>query len=209
MQYHAGLTVGQQTHPIQSICRVEGCCNSATRSKRTLCEKHYYRIRRHGCADDPASKLSISSHGYELVYAPTHPLANAHGVVYKHRMVVYDRMKDIRQIHCYHCQSAIDWHNLHIDHLDNNKKNNDIHNLVCSCPKCNQARGVDKMRDTMNERHGRMLTNGNRTMSVSQWARETGIGRTTINNRIDYMGMTVEQALTIPVAKTGPKKVKK
>lgn len=29
-------------------CTVDGCDKSATRNKKTICEKHYYRLRRHG-----------------------------------------------------------------------------------------------------------------------------------------------------------------
>lgn len=50
-----------------------------------------------------------------------------------------------------------------------------------------------------NTRHNRYLTLGNETMSVVEWSERTGINSTTIRQRLDFSGWTVEQALTTPV----------
>lgn len=44
----------------------------------------------------------------------------------------------------------------------------------------------------------RHITFGDRTMTISQWARELAIGRDVIAARLDKHGWTIEQALTTP-----------
>lgn len=47
-----------------------------------------------------------------------------------------------------------------------------------------------------NKRINRMLTYAGKTQTLEQWARETGINRQTIRNRIDKFHWSVEKALT-------------
>ena len=49
-----------------------------------------------------------------------------------------------------------------------------------------------------NKSSTRMLIFDGKTMPLCDWARETGLSRTTITQRIDSYGWTVERALTTP-----------
>ena len=46
-----------------------------------------------------------------------------------------------------------------------------------------------------------LLTYNGKTQSISQWAKETGIKRETISNRINHMGWSAENSLTTPPMK--------
>lgn len=47
--------------------------------------------------------------------------------------------------------------------------------------------------------HERLLTHDNKTLSVSEWGRVTGLGYSLIKIRLDKLGWSVEKALTTPV----------
>ena len=200
-------TAGQQTQIIPSIkCRVDDCERTANRKTYQLCEKHYYRLRRTGSVARPEVKHSYQrSDGYIVRYAPSHPLSDKQGKVFEHRMVFYD-INGPAAMSCYWCKKRLEWSDTHIDHLNDVKFDNRPSNLVSSCPVCNQARGRDKMKQSMREKYGRMLVYKDMTMSCNRLAKHVGINRTTLMNRIDNMGMTVEQAVETSVGKTGPKR---
>jgi len=58
------------------------------------------------------------------------------------------------------------------------------------------CRWVDKYVQANNKSNNRKLSLKGLTMNISQWARKTGINRTTIRMRIDEYGWSVEEALT-------------
>jgi len=184
-------------------CSVEGCSNHANRVSYVLCEKHYGRLRRHGSTDLAQrykdGKLEHSG-GYLLVYAPDHPVATF-SRAYEHRVVYYDNYGE-GPFECHHCGTEVSWDTLHIDHLDDNKKNNDISNLVASCPTCNQARGRHKMVKSQRSKGINIEFNGV-TKHVSEWANDLGISRTSLVSRLKKWPK--ERALTEPRGKFGPK----
>ena len=53
-----------------------------------------------------------------------------------------------------------------------------------------------------NKRNNLMLTAFGRTQCLAAWAEEFGIGKCTLGHRIHKQGMTLEQAVTIPVLNT-------
>lgn len=124
---------------------MDGCANRARTRFGALCEKHYYRRRRHGHTDDPVyGKLSLSSEGYLIAYITGHPLSTKAGLVYHHRAVLYAEFGDGEQS-CHWCKRHVAWKGLgisklYVDHLDTVKTNNDPANLVPSCARCNGAR---------------------------------------------------------------------
>lgn len=61
------------------------------------------------------------------------------------------------------------------------------------------CRWVTQEQQANNTRKNRMLTNNGETHTVSEWARITGIKRSTISNRINRDGWEIEKALTTPV----------
>jgi predicted nucleic acid-binding Zn ribbon protein len=181
-------------------CVVDGCACDATRLNK-YCEKHYMRIRRNGNTEKIQPKqLTEHSHGYVIEHCPGHPLSIKNRV-YQHRRVYHDVHGEGPFI-CHWCQIQVGWLTMHIDHVDANRKNNSISNLVASCPKCNQARGKEKLRETLKQKHG--VTFNGKTMALSAWAKHIGVSNSTLAERLKK-GMTLGQALTIPKANTGPK----
>jgi hypothetical protein len=123
-------------------CKTEGCNNKATRVGHGVCESCYYRIRRNGNAQKRVpSYRYITGAGYIKLLKPEHPLADSSGDVYEHRMIVYDILKGSMPA-CYWCGTALEWSTAVIDHLNENKKDNDKQNLVVSCNNCNRSRGA-------------------------------------------------------------------
>lgn len=71
-----------------------------------------------------------------------HPLASRVGQVSEHRKVLYDRIGDGSHS-CYWCGKILQWggrEGIQADHLDGDRKNNEITNLVVSCDSCNKSR---------------------------------------------------------------------
>jgi 5-methylcytosine-specific restriction endonuclease McrA len=79
-----------------------------------------------------------------------HPLDTGVGAVYVHRLVLWEKLAGT-DTYCHWCGDPLDWGStLHIDHLDNDKDNNDPANLVPSCDKCNGSKGnADRPRRLM------------------------------------------------------------
>jgi len=61
---------------------------------------------------------------------------------------------------------------------------------------CRWATPKEQARNT---RRNRMLTHKGKTLSVAEWSEITGIGSTTIRQRLDGCNWSVDEALTIPV----------
>lgn len=137
----------QKTLGGRYLCSIEGC-ESHSRSKfGKWCEKHYYRNRRKRSFDDPEIKGRLKTeHGYILLKRRDHPVRHkSTGYAYEHRVVLYYSVKGENQ-NCHWCGREIVWfgvgEKIVVDHLDNNKENNDESNLVASCHKCNSIRGL-------------------------------------------------------------------
>lgn len=125
-------------------CTVPGCNNYAKRSKDTYCEKHYGRLRRNGNLKGPEPRLELVKHqsGYMLKHAPDHPLAQKYGFVPEHRLVMYEKLGDQDHFNCHWCDAVLNgWDDVVIDHLNEDKADNNPDNLVISCNTCNRIRG--------------------------------------------------------------------
>lgn len=128
------------------VCSIEGCENDARSKFGAWCEKHYYRNRRKRSFDDPEVKGRLKTeHGYIIVRSNDHPVSHSSGMAYEHRVVLYDSVNGEDQP-CHWCKKDLVWfgdgEKIVVDHLDNNKENNDGSNLVPSCHKCNSMRGL-------------------------------------------------------------------
>lgn len=166
------------------ICIAEGCDRKATRKTQKMCEKHYYRVRRNGTVklkDIQARERYEHTHGYWLVLDKEHPLADKSGYVYEHRKVLYATNPEMK---CFHCGIDETWHTCHIDHLDDNKKNNIIDNLVISCPQCNVQRGQHKSKKTIRDKFA-AHTYRKEKLCVSEWAERIGITSQAMQYRIN------------------------
>lgn len=79
-----------------------------------------------------------------------HPLSYVGGQVAEHRRVLYDSIGPGAHP-CHWCQIPVTWQvkqynrigNLVVDHVDGDRWNNALDNLVPSCGKCNSRRALD------------------------------------------------------------------
>lgn len=186
------------------ICSVEGCTNHANRVGAQMCEKHYMRMRRHGNTERLTTRkhcdLVHNGGDYLLVYAPDHPLARSSCRVYAHRIAYYDKHGK-GPFECFHCGIPVTWAIMHVDHLDDDTQNNDLANLVASCPICNQARGRAKMKKTRQEQGLMIEFNGER-LHVSEWAARLGMDRRSLRKRL--LTWPLDKALTTAKGSSGP-----
>lgn len=184
-------------------CSTLGCQNLANRKGAGLCEACYMRLRRNGSVFFKRSKKYRLRHsgGYYLVNEPNHYLADKSGYVYEHRFVFYNNHGN-GPFECYHCGKEITWDRMHIDHLDDDKTNNKIDNLVPSCPVCNQYRGRPKMIKTKRA-NGKQIEYKGVSKTAGEWATELGLSRSAFASRVLKWG--VELAIETPKINTGPR----
>ncbi len=126
-------------------CTVDGCSKPARSSKSALCAMHYHRQYRHGDLRTANESSITASAGrrYRRLYRPGHPLADMSGVVYAHRLALYELIGEGAQA-CHWCGKTIAWLDpdayLQVDHLNGVGDDNRPENLVPSCGPCNSAR---------------------------------------------------------------------
>lgn len=113
---HGDPLVGAK--PTRKQCSQPGCAKVAR--GRGLCGTHWLRWRKYG---DPSVTLRpygeyrrVTAAGYVMVYDPSHPLAQSNGYVPEHRKVMHD--------------AGIDLTGVHVHHIDGDKQNNDLSNLL-------------------------------------------------------------------------------
>lgn len=140
----------------QTPCSVFGCSRGSDIGG--LCGMHYARVNRRaeiGPAEPlhaPPGSKHVDKVGYVHVSVPGHPLAGAQGSAMEHRVVLFDAIGN--ELHdCFWCGRHLMWkapgrNRLIVDHLDEDKGNNDRWNLVPSCAPCN-TRGAQPYRRLM------------------------------------------------------------
>jgi len=131
----------------QKDCDVDGC--DRPHCKNGHCSLHNARLQRTGTTNAPVRR-PLARKRYRQVKVPGHPLANPEtGRVYLHRVVLHDLMEiGARHVPCYWCGTALRWtrtlvvpaDGIVVDHLDHDRHNNDLTNLVPACGPCNSAR---------------------------------------------------------------------
>ena len=113
-----------------------------------MCSKHYFRKYRGQPLETEATReRRYHSKGYILVAAAGHPVASrVNGYAYEHRKIFYDAYP-AGPFACHYCEDELVWdtqpsetNRVLISHLDNDKTNNDLTNLVPSCLVCSRAR---------------------------------------------------------------------
>lgn len=188
----------------QAKCSVEGCDRHSRTRSGALCETHYYRRYRTGHVELLKRDIPLvqeHTHGYLLDYAPDHPLGTRgrRNRVYQHRRVYYEANGD-GPFACHWCGIEVTWATMHVDHVDADRKNNSLSNLVASCPACNVQRGQAKMAVAVRDKVGVQVTAFGITRCISEWARVVGLGRACLTGRLNA-GWSAEKALTLPSRK--------
>lgn len=180
---HGSLEKAQPIRLIkaQQTCTIEDCDKPARTKTAEFCAMHYHRQYRHGDTEKTAvgSDIVRATTRYRRVSWRGHPLANKYGLVWEHRAVLYDKIGPAPQV-CHHgCGNRIVWfvvdpvkndpRLIYADHLDFDRGNNSPDNLVPSCYRCNQARGLTR-------RHQMLTTAG--WWSNNDTVAKTNSGRT-------------------------------
>lgn len=197
----AGLVCASESRPRFDVCTAPGCENKTRSVGCQYCEMHYGRQRRNGTLHNRKPEPTIEhTSGYLLAYAPDHPLAKG-ARAYEHRIVYYDAHGE-GPFDCNWCGKRVGWEDMHVDHVNADRADNRLENLVASCPTCNQARGAEKMRRTKRAR-ARKITHNGVTRTLDEWALHIGISRAALCTRLDRW--SIGRALTEPRGKTGPR----
>jgi hypothetical protein len=156
---------------------------------------HYGRIRRNGHLEPIRKRRHYHTGGYvEIGLEKDHPLIAARArkgyFEYEHRVVFFNT-NGFGPFLCHWCSRQVTWETMHVDHLNDIKTDNDIGNLVPSCPLCNLARGREKLL----ARCGVWLERGGVGDTQSGWARRLGISLGTVRYRVKHWG--IERALSL------------
>ena len=174
-------------------CKVDGCEKDATYKSESLCQKHYFRKWRYGTTELTRDKklreigytrvyrITMPGKGYQRVYEPLHPLADGQGYVAEHRMVLWDRYGN-NLPPCELCGAESSWATSHIDHRDNDVKNNAADNLRPLCRPCNTFRD---MRPAHTFDRCMSLTYEGKTDTPHGWSRDprVSVSSSTIRKR--------------------------
>jgi 5-methylcytosine-specific restriction endonuclease McrA len=177
-------------------CAVDGCESEATYKGLCLCQKHYFRQYRNGTINltrkAAKPRITMPGRGYQLVHDPKHPLAHKNGYVFEHRKIVFDLI-GFSLCKCEICGAPESWETVHIDHIDNNPKNNAPENLRPLCRACNTRRDYPEAH-TSKANHAVCI--GQVTLTAAEWGRLTGgfLSGSAIARRISS-GMSHEAAL--------------
>lgn len=135
----------------QGTCTVDACAKPTRTPGSAMCGMHYHRLYRHGDVNRRATDGSVRldrGGRYQSTTRPGHPLARKSGRVYTHRAVLYDAIGP--GLHpCHWCSAQISWDStigdancLNVDHLNGQRDDNRLENLVPACTSCNVTRGA-------------------------------------------------------------------
>lgn len=177
-------------------CKIDGCTKPAMYIEQRVCQKHYFRFMRNGRYElEPRSLRIENDAGYQLLWAPAHPLANKIGYVFEHRAVVYADI-GCAPMACEMCGVCLTWKTCKVDHIDEDVRNNQLSNLRPTCNRCNTGRGKTRP-STWSRTH--KITHDGLTLTPAEWARDPRVevaGRTIVLRK--SRGATDEEALFSP-----------
>lgn len=166
-------------------CKVAGCDRQAMYKSQMVCQMHYFRMMRTGSYEKKGRSLRThNAKGYQMLYLPKHPLAMKNGYVYEHRVVMHQLHGD-NPMNCNKCRRTIDWSTVHVDHVNENVKDNSPENLRFLCNGCNVMRTRKHQKEHTKKRRVGITCNGI-TLTATEWSRmpNVKISRGTISRRI-------------------------
>lgn len=176
-------------------CSVEGCARPRRTRKAVVCNVHYHRLWRTGKLEQVPKQVIEHSCGYLLDRVLGHALSTPGNpsYVYQHRRIFYENHGN-GPFACHVCGASVTWSGMHVDHLDDDPRNNVPDNLAPACPTCNRSRGRAKMA-AARRAQGRLFTLNGETRCLSEWAGTLGISAQSLRHRI-AAGWPIERALS-------------
>lgn len=147
LRLYGSLDLPQRSPRPPRLCTEPDCDNP--HSQHGLCVKHASRLKRTGTPTSRQFGPKTHTQGYTIVTAPDHPLAVSRNTMYEHRKVLFDAI-GYGPHRCHWCSTHINWraprpHALEADHVDYQRDNNHVTNLVPSCHGCNSRRALARV----------------------------------------------------------------
>lgn len=180
-------------------CIVDGCCNEVRYKEKQLCQKHYFRQWRNGTVDvvRKARPKYEDKRGYQFVYDPNHPLTTkGRFYISEHRKVLYEQIGN-SPMNCALCKKPLTWETCCVDHIDENKRNNDPSNLRPTCMTCNALRNLPPAHVRM--KNAIPITWNGETKTANEWGKDDRINISGGQiRRRKQMGYTDEECLFMP-----------
>lgn len=181
------------------LCSAQDCGREAMYITACLCQKHYFRLRRNGTTEtvQKAKPRIEDERGYQFLHAPDHPLVTP-GIRYvaEHRVVLFAAIGP-GPMACALCGDALTWKSCHVDHIDENPRNNILSNLRPTCRRCNVWRSMPPAAQRLP--NAVVLAFEGVVKTAAEWARDprVQVSRGAIAFR-KRAGMTDAQALFAP-----------
>lgn len=120
-----------------SVCSVDACGRPV--KAKGVCAAHYQRLWRCGSPlGNQVKGRKWIAEGYELQFLPGHPISQPSGQIATHRLILYAKIGP-GEHNCAGCGDLVSWEKgtLKVNHVDENKLNNDPENLEPVCFECN------------------------------------------------------------------------
>lgn len=159
-----------------------------------MCGKHYYRMYRGGTTEKKQRGSFFLASGYLMLTGKKgHKLADSRGQVLAHRHAFYESNGE-GPFECEWCGVSLTWIDLHVDHLDEDRSNNDPVNLKPSCCSCNTNRKAGQKKKGR-DRNKSLLYQG-KSYTLKELSELAGISVEAMRQRVRYM--SVEHAVETP-----------
>lgn len=129
------------------LCTHQGCARKVQFGRTDFCRGHLHHFMKSGEVGIPENAGERLKQGRYLWRKEHvgHPICNSRGMTSVHRLVLFNAIGPGAHP-CHWCGIEVEWRrgnylgSLVVDHLDENRLNNRLENLVPSCTNCNSSR---------------------------------------------------------------------
>ena len=171
---------------------------------------HYHRLYRYGTLDRTKCFMLPSqrkSDGRNLqCVSASHPLVrgNSKNVTYYSRVLLYGKHKSDQAWKCHWCGCGLSIESFEADHVDEDRTNDTIENLVMSCGPCNFSRSREKIYKSYIDKCCLKIELDGKVWTTRMIAEKLGISYNSVNLRFKK-GWSAYDIVHKQRAKHGPK----